>query len=147
MIFFSNFSKIIFWYSQIKNFNFGGGGKKFWKKISHNFLTVGLWADVKNGFRWKNYIALKVGGGQVKQKILTWNLAESICWKISLFFKNVPKHIGNELTTTKQRWTESSCVLCKLVQHIPFICHPKPFGQCYNKIFVIFFLFCRFFQF
>ena len=50
---------------------------------------------------------------------------KSICWKISLFFKNVPKpkHIGNELTMTKQRWTESSCVLCKLVSLIPVIWH------------------------
>ena len=27
-------------------------------------LTVGFWADVKNGFTWNNFIVLKVGGGQ-----------------------------------------------------------------------------------
>ena len=69
-----------------------------------------------------------------------------ICWKISLFIKNIQKHIGNELNMTKQRWTESSCVLCKLVQHIPIICHTKLFGQCYNKNLLIFFLFWWFFK-
>ena len=47
---------------------------------------------------------------------------------------------------TKQRWTESSCVLCKLVQHIPIICHTKLFGQCYNKNLLIFYLFWCFFK-
>ena len=72
---------------------------------------------------------------------------KSICCKISLFIKNFQKLIGNEQTMAKQRWTESSCVLCKLVQHIPFICHPKLFGQCWNKNFVIFYMFCSFFNF
>ena len=34
---------------------------------------------------------------------------------------------------TKQSQTESSCVLCKLVQHISIICDTKLFGQCSNK--------------
>ena len=70
----------------------------------------------------------------------------SICWKIGLFIKNVQKHIGNELNTTKLRWTESSCVLCKLVQHIPIIWHTKLFGPCYKKNLLIFIVFCSFFQ-
>ena len=70
-----------------------------------------------------------------------------ICWKISLFIKNIQKHIGNELNMTKQRRTESSCVLCKLVQYIAIICHTKLSGQCYNKNLLISCLFWCFFNF
>ena len=87
------------------------------------------------------------------QKWLAWSgyvtkslVLESICCEKSLFFKRVQKHIGNELNMTKLRWTESSCVLCKLVQHIPIICHTKLFSQCYNKNFVILVLFWCFFK-
>ena len=72
---------------------------------------------------------------------------ESICCEKSLFIKRVQKHIGIELNTSKQRWIESSCVLCKLVQHIAIICHTKLFGQCYNKNLLISCLFWCFFNF
>ena len=72
---------------------------------------------------------------------------KSICCKISLFIKIFQKLIGNEQTMAKQRWTESSCVLCKLVQHIPIFCHTKFFDQCYNKNLLIFCLFWGFFNF
>ena len=72
---------------------------------------------------------------------------ESICCKKRLFIKRVQKHIGIELNTSKQRWIESSCVLCKLVQLVPIFWHTKLFGQCYNKNLLIFCLFWGFFNF
>ena len=87
------------------------------------------------------------------QKWLAWHsLAVYVWYKVNLlenkpfYQKNIQTHIGNELNMTKQRQTESSCVLCKLVQHIPIICHTKLFSQCYNKNLLIFYLFWCFFK-
>ena len=94
---------------------------------------------------WENWEITKSGW---VDPLCQWKFdIKSIYCKNSLFTKNVQKHIGNELTMAKQRWTESSCVLCKLVQHIPIICHTKLFDQCYNKNFVISHLFRCFFKF
>ena len=39
----------------------------------------------------------------------------------NLLIKNYQKHVGNEITTIKQRWTESSYVLCKLTSILNFL--------------------------
>ena len=36
--------------------------------VTLNWLTVGPWADVKNGFTWKIIIVLKVRGGNGELK-------------------------------------------------------------------------------
>ena len=105
-------------------------------------LSAEIWAVMTQ--YWENWEITKSGW---VDPLCQWKFdIKSIYCKNSLFTKNVQKHIENELTMAKQRWTESSCVLCKLGQHIPFICHPKLFGQSYNKNFVILVLFWCFFK-
>ena len=121
-----------------KNFH-----KKFcWDVSQLRCLSAEIWAVMTQN--WENWEITKNGWLDPLYQYM-YDM-KPICWKISLFIKNIQKHIGNELNMTKQRWTESSCVLCKLVQHIPLTCHPKLFGQCYNNFFLIFYMFCSFFQ-
>ena len=105
-------------------------------------LSAEIWAVMTQN--WENWEITKSGWFHPLYQFM-YDM-KSICQKISLFIKNVQNAIGNELNTTKQRWTESSCVLCKLVQHIPIICHTKLFGQRYNKNLVILLLFWCFFK-
>ena len=105
-------------------------------------LSAEIWSVMPQ--YWENWEITKSGW---VDPLCQWKFdIKSIYCKNSLFTKNVQKHIENELTMAKQRWTESSCVLCKLVQHIPIICHTKLFSQCYNKNFVILVLFWCFFK-
>ena len=101
-------------------------------------LSAEIWAVMTQN--WENWEITKSGWFHPLYQFM-YDM-KSICQKISLFIKNVQNAIGNELNTTKQRWTESSCGWCKLVQRIAVIWHTKLFGQCYNKNLLIFYLFC-----
>ena len=57
---------------------------------------------------WENWKITKSGW---VEPLCKWKFdMKWICWRKCLFIKKVQKHIGNRLTMTKQRSTESSCV-------------------------------------